>query len=357
MADDARITDSARTRAGALESLATGQLDPGQARGEWSETLNRHYGELDVEWPRADSSFEAQWTGRAFGDLHISTIHAQRHGVVRSPAMISSDGVHDYLVGLIVDGQAEITQNGRTAQLGPGSFVILDSAQPFRYSCPTDFRQIVLTAPRALLTARLPDRSLRSATARTVSGTSGAGVLVTSVFSGIADIDSDISPASTEALVSSALDILVTAMTEAQLPLSAPATARDQDLAVAKHAIVRHLHQPDFSIGDVAAELGMSVRYVQKLFAAEGSSPSTWQLEQRVERARKYLLTTNLTVSEISSQVGFRDPSHFSRRFRHAFAVNPQRFRNDHRGASVEQIGTDPCMSPSAKSSEVTEPQ
>lgn len=90
---------------------------------------------------------------------------------------------------------------------------------------------------------------------------------------------------------------------------------------------------PDYSISDLAAELGMSVRYIHKLFSAAGTTPRTWLNQQRLERARKLLLSTDATISTISVRVGFRDVSHFSRAFRRRFGTSPLHFR-------MQQLGT-----------------
>jgi AraC-like DNA-binding protein len=59
--------------------------------------------------------------------------------------------------------------------------------------------------------------------------------------------------------------------------------------------------------------------------------PRAWLYRTRVERARKYLLSTDLTVAEVSEQSGFRDVSHFSRTFRAVYGSSPGRYRTEHR--------------------------
>ncbi len=55
----------------------------------------------------------------------------------------------------------------------------------------------------------------------------------------------------------------------------------------------------------------MSLRTVHKLFSAAGTATRAWLYQPRLERARKYLLTRDLYVADISDRAGFRDVSHF----------------------------------------------
>ncbi|WP_280248043.1 AraC family transcriptional regulator [Nocardia abscessus] len=331
MVDSARKPDSLRTMDIATAvSLNTRQLNVAEGRSRWVGTLNRLYGDMDLAWPDMREPFTAEWTGRPFGDLHVSRIRGEPHAIMRSPAMAETDASEAYVLCMVADGKVEVTQHGRTVALEPGVFALLDCAVPFVYRCVTQVRQIIIRAPRDLVAARLPGHTLRDVTASAMSATSGAGMLVGNLVAGIASLDTELSYGSAASFSSSTLDILVTALTEVSTPITASATARRQDLLAVKHAIERRLHDPDHRLADIAAEVGMSVRYIQKLFAATGSTPRNWLYQMRLERARKCLLTTGLTVAEVSEQVGFRDVSHFSRSFRAYFGVSPGRFRSAH---------------------------
>jgi len=62
---------------------------------------------------------------------------------------------------------------------------------------------------------------------------------------------------------------------------------------------------PDFGPAEVAAETGISLRYVQKLLTARGSRGAS--LERRAS------LVTGQHLSEIAHACGFRDYAHFAR--------------------------------------------
>ncbi|PQP24414.1 helix-turn-helix domain-containing protein [Rhodococcus opacus] len=330
MAEREQSNDSARTDVPAIVSLRTRELDTGEGRMQWASTLERLYCETDVAWPEPRRHFDAEWGGRPFGDLHVSTIRADAHTVVRSPAMIQSDSGEGYLVCLVTDGRVEVRQSGRATVVEPGSFALLDCAAPFVFHSPAPFRQVVVRSPREVLTSRLPGRIVEHGTARSIHGDTGAGGLVGRLFVDIADMDAPMSQGAAVSFASSAVDMLATALTEGLLATSAADLHRTEDLTRVQRVIEQNLHDADITLSDIAAAAGMSLRTVHKLFNAEGTTTRAWLYQARLEAARKYLLTTDLSVADVSECAGFRDVSHFSRLFRSTFGSSPGLYRKEH---------------------------
>ncbi|WP_454634254.1 helix-turn-helix domain-containing protein [Bradyrhizobium cenepequi] len=86
--------------------------------------------------------------------------------------------------------------------------------------------------------------------------------------------------------------------------------------------------EPDFGPRNVAAEVGLSLRYVQKLFTARNSTCSRFINSVRLERAavllkRRSLLRTGQPIREIAHASGFGDYAHFNRTFRRRFGHYP----------------------------------
>ena len=121
MAENAQSDGPQRTLDADVVDLRTGELDAPQGRAQWGDTIGQLYGEMDVAWPDPAREFDAQWDGRPLGDLHISTIRSDEQTVVRSPAMIASDGHEDYLVCLVVDGKVRVEQSQQTVKPSPCS--------------------------------------------------------------------------------------------------------------------------------------------------------------------------------------------------------------------------------------------
>jgi AraC-like DNA-binding protein len=58
-----------------------------------------------------------------------------------------------------------------------------------------------------------------------------------------------------------------------------------------------------------------------------GESPAKWIKKKRLEKAKELLLNSNLTVSEITWDTGFENPSHFSTSFVKEFGQSPRNYR------------------------------
>ncbi|EGD59444.1 AraC family transcriptional regulator [Novosphingobium nitrogenifigens DSM 19370] len=79
---------------------------------------------------------------------------------------------------------------------------------------------------------------------------------------------------------------------------------------------------------DLAAHAGLSVRQLERLFAAHlGRSIGQEYLRLRLEAALRLLRETDLSRIEVAMACGFADVSHFSRRFRAWFGTSPMQAR------------------------------
>jgi transcriptional regulator GlxA family with amidase domain len=102
------------------------------------------------------------------------------------------------------------------------------------------------------------------------------------------------------------------------------------DLRIAA-VIVRmrtELHRP-LGIAELAAAVNLSPSRLIHLFRSEiGVPPARYLRDLRLRRARVGLQRTFLSVKEVMFQVGFSDPSHFSRAFKVRYGVSPRHFRS-----------------------------
>jgi AraC family transcriptional regulator len=91
--------------------------------------------------------------------------------------------------------------------------------------------------------------------------------------------------------------------------------------------IHNHLDQ-DVALEDIANVLSLSQYHFCRLFKqATGVTPYQYLTQRRIERAKKLLLTTKLTITEIAFAVGLSNHSSFTRLFRQYVGVSPKLFR------------------------------
>jgi AraC-like DNA-binding protein len=84
----------------------------------------------------------------------------------------------------------------------------------------------------------------------------------------------------------------------------------------------------DLTADDLASIAGVSLRTLQRLFRERfDTSPMTWLMEARLSEAARLIRAGDDPVTKIAYRVGFKDPSHFTRRFRGRFGVSPNEYR------------------------------
>jgi AraC family transcriptional regulator len=85
----------------------------------------------------------------------------------------------------------------------------------------------------------------------------------------------------------------------------------------------------EIQLSDLADLLGLSQFHFSRLFKQSmGVTPYQYVLQQRVERAKQLLKTTELSIMEIALLCGFSSHSHLGKWFRHSVGMTPKAFRN-----------------------------
>ncbi|MEV6305675.1 helix-turn-helix domain-containing protein [Actinoplanes sp. NPDC051861] len=91
-----------------------------------------------------------------------------------------------------------------------------------------------------------------------------------------------------------------------------------------------HLTDPGLSPATIAAAHNISLRHLYKLCAQADLSLEQWIISERLRGARHELLRTAARprpIAAIARSWGFRDPTHFTRRFQARYGTTPGQFR------------------------------
>nr|WP_282569182.1 helix-turn-helix transcriptional regulator [Aliiroseovarius sp. S1339] len=92
-------------------------------------------------------------------------------------------------------------------------------------------------------------------------------------------------------------------------------------------ALHRAIPADDANAVHIAGTLSMNPRTLQRRLQQEGTSFKALLNGTRAELTRTYLKSTELTLSEISFLLGYKEPSSFNRAFRDWFDTTPEKFR------------------------------
>lgn len=93
--------------------------------------------------------------------------------------------------------------------------------------------------------------------------------------------------------------------------------------------IVQHYNEK-LTLDSLALEFFIDKFYLQKQFHLYvGCTPSEYQRSIRIEKAKELLRVTNLSINDISNQLGFESVSYFIRRFKNEEGTTPLQYRKE----------------------------
>ena len=99
------------------------------------------------------------------------------------------------------------------------------------------------------------------------------------------------------------------------------------------HGITRFLQEhlaEEISLSVLAEEFHLNPQYISQLFKSEiGVGFLAYLTNIRMEQAKKLLLTTSLSIAEVSEQSGYGDYRVFSKVFKKAEGITPSQYRRD----------------------------
>ena len=101
------------------------------------------------------------------------------------------------------------------------------------------------------------------------------------------------------------------------------------------HYLNDHIHEP-FRSEKIASVMNMNYKYLCEVFKKEtGTTIQQYHTALKMREAAKYLRTTELTISEISTLLGYSDPLYFSNVFKKSYDISPKAYRKEHHSYKI----------------------
>ncbi|MEP2717395.1 helix-turn-helix domain-containing protein [Pseudophaeobacter sp.] len=109
----------------------------------------------------------------------------------------------------------------------------------------------------------------------------------------------------------------------------ASGSARSRSVARALALMQAHIEAP-LSIPEIARQVGRSRKDLEQRMKAQlGASPQAIYRHLRLIQARKLVLETDLSISEVALRCGYTDPSAMTRAYRQEFGAPPRQMRSN----------------------------
>jgi AraC family transcriptional regulator, positive regulator of tynA and feaB len=302
----------------------TADVSAGEQFSYWSDMLGSAFCRVTMVRPD-DGAFTGQVDVAAVGPIDVATITSQAQSVRRTEADVRRQAGDAFFLNMTLRGSSTFTQGGRSGRLGPGDFALVDGAQPFDFEFDGPFEQVSLTMPHDLLAPHLT--SPATATAVAVRGDRGLGAVASSTLAGLSQGAAGIDDGVSRPLVERVAGLVGLTLGSIPAPNVGPLALTQ----LALDEVERSLADPELTPGLVADRIGVSTRYLHRLFESRGESFGRHLLARRLERCRAALIDprrAELTVGEIAWRAGFTDPSYLARAYRRRYGVSPTEERS-----------------------------
>ncbi|MGW5960955.1 helix-turn-helix domain-containing protein [Methylorubrum thiocyanatum] len=302
-------------------------IDPQKRYLRWRETVRDQL--VAGEWQRlSDAPFYASLDIATMGGITMNCLTASPHKFCLS----KEDTRRLYkenLVGinLVLEGTLVGSQDGRDSVQLTGDLAIIDPRRPFTVVSKTDSRILIVEVPRNLIEGSLGPACLY--TAVTAPATQASTSLLVAFMKELVRVSARMSADTAVRTTSIATDLMVASLAE-RLACTLPHNTQGAvTVQRAKAYADAHLNNPALTATAVADAVGVSPRYLQKLFHEQEQEISDWIWQRRLEMAARRLSTpgqANL-LKTIALDCGFTSQAHFNRRFRARFGITPTEFR------------------------------
>ena len=292
----------------------------------WNDLAAQAFGPLVID-ARTNETFAAEMGWLSLGECDLISTWS-KPSILRCRSRSNSSAIAPLLlIGVQISGHSLGESGGQRWAMRPGDLVLSDPCQPFTCSVDAPSHILTLRIPRARLEERLGDVDRYSCVG--VSGTHGPGAALSSLIRGLWPAAAN---ASTESwapqVMEVVLDLAELVFKSHPATVNQPVSLLEARRAQATALIEQRLGDPEFNSRAIAERLGVSLRYVQMLFAPLGITPSAYILNRRLQLAAfKFRANGSPRVSDIAFAVGFTDPSYFCRAFREHYGRTPREYR------------------------------
>ncbi|RQZ59975.1 helix-turn-helix domain-containing protein [Burkholderia sp. Bp9004] len=275
------------------------------------------------------SGLEVEKTGIALPGLGIADISGQDHLIERSPAMVRQWPKESLFACQIVSGRAYFIQRDRCLLAEAGDVVVYDTRVPYVFGFLTPMRQLLIDIPITTFDDRF--EAELAALPLQIAPNPGAGAMLGATLRASIERFMRDPVEHDAARFAEHTRTLVAALIDAEVNGAGASRASLSYLLTAKQYIATHLGEQELRPQAVADAVGLSLRHLSRLFAAEGDSITQHIWSERLARAHRELIDTRLrkaSIGEIAFRWGFSSQAHFSRAIRERYGASPVSLRD-----------------------------
>jgi AraC family transcriptional activator of tynA and feaB len=311
-----------------MDNWTTSSLPVREQFDYWREVICAEYTALSSERILRNGPFRGEISSQKVAGIQVSTIRSEAQTISHGRREIASSDQQLYFLLLQTKGLAHITQGPQDFILQPGDFTLVATEHPYKLAFKADFEQLCINIPKHFLRARLdsPDTII----GQKVCVDDDLAKLGRNYLQTLQSLGERPKSIDTERLVNNFLDLLPLIFNSNQPRHSDLSRYKAVQLDTLRSFITRELANPALSPKMAADYLGVSVRYIHKVFAGSEESFGRTVLTMRLQRASEALCTPQMshqTVADIAFKWGFNDLSYFGKCFKKQYQMTPRQWR------------------------------
>jgi AraC-like DNA-binding protein len=288
----------------------------------WAEKLSETYFPLEAEC-HTPSEFQGQLKSWHLGLLGLSEMECDGVLYHRRRTHFANEKDSSLLITIPHLGDVGFSQGARDTKCDPGAFLVERGDMPYEFWHGKRNRLWVLKVPTASVRSRLG--SIDRLGGLTFDATSGVGSYFMGAVRNAIHCADQIDDAARDMVGQQLLDLLCLSMrSDDRILHSANSTIRAAHLQRAEGFIRETLPNPNLSSRMVAEACGISLRYLQQLFAENDYSVVGYIRDKRLTRCDEALKSaTDASIANIAHQWGFYDHAQFCKHYRARFGCTP----------------------------------
>jgi AraC-like DNA-binding protein len=294
----------------------------------WRDAVATSLVEVECR-PFSGTEFSGSFLAFSANGCGLATLAASGHTAARPLPCINRSGDDFFMLFLQRQGVMAVDVANEEMEIRPGDFFFYNGQIPHRLSFTGPFEHVALRLPRTAIDQRW--RSLRSRGCFRLTPRDALSRIAAATLDAAATDIRALSSDDLQVAIENVIDLF--AAGSAKILSEGGAANPDPSsvpFARARAVIRARLSDDSLTPDAIAAALRISRRSLNKLFEKQGIGVMEYVLLERLEQAARDLSSPSHrseSVTEIAYRWGFKNSSHFCRRFRDHFGRSPSESR------------------------------
>jgi AraC-like DNA-binding protein len=303
--------------------------------GSWSKVIHNFFGDSNVRL-REQERFSADVVHGHFGNVEISRITSSSEFTERTSRHVRKDGRDHFVLVNVRNGDVRLKQRARDREIPTGAFALFDLNSPWTWEHVRQTEIINLTIPAFMLRSRL--RTVDQLVCIPTDGKTGLWGITSDLMRSLSEQLASVTSPAAYSYSSHLVELIALALEAGDIDAlesentSVRTALRRRCIGFMRANLADQALDPE----RVSSSMGISVRYLHRVFQDESETVCASLRELRLDAAHKALANPangRIAISEIALRSGFKSPAHFAAAFKGKYGISATEWR---RSAQVE---------------------